>query len=234
MIICIPSYGRANAIEGKTLSLFPGATVIVRRDQLSEYSRVAVNVVPQTGSGISNARNSALDMFVSDDDVLMLDDDVKEIGEFRQGKKVPWETGSLVERIGKLFDYARSISAVAFSCSPTSNPFYSKNSKPISTNLFLIGTFSGYLKGCQVRFDETLPLKEDYDFTIKAWLDCGVALRFNNVYCDAIHYTNKGGAVETRNDQTEQRAISILLARWPRYIRLNTRRRNEVLLRLPK
>ena len=233
-LVCIPSAGRAEKVGQYTLSLFPNATLVVPPREVGAYQQATgLEVLPQKGSGVSAARNTILDTFPGHD-ILMLDDDVRELGVFVGGEKRPWNTpGEQQKEIAKLFAFTRFKRGLVFSCAPVPNAFYFSSKKPISTNLFLIGTFTGYLAKCPVRYDETMPVKEDYDFTVRVWLACGIALRFNYVYCDAVHYTNRGGAVTTRNDDTEREAISILLGRWPKYIKLNPRRQNEVLLKLP-
>jgi len=237
-LVCVISSGRAEAIRGLTLGLFPDAPVVVPPEQVADYEAAGCTAIPQSGRGVSNARNTVLDTFVGDHNVLMLDDDVRALGHFttkNNKDKVVWDTPEMrQERLGQLFDALDRARGWAFSGAPTTNAFYYNPRRPTATNLFLIGTFSGYRKGCPVRYDETLPLKEDYDFTVKVWKACGLALRFNNVWCDAIHYSNAGGCVAYRDDATEAQAIAILRERYPNWIKPHpTRGENEVVLKLP-
>ena len=44
------------------------------------------------------------------------------------------------------------------------------------------------------------------------------------------HYSNKGGAVDVRDDNEEQKNIMILKSKWGDKIRLNSKRKNEILI----
>ena len=48
------------------------------------------------------------------------------------------------------------------------------------------------------------------------------------------HYTNKGGVVEYRNPETEQKNIRRLKKKWPNFVKDNSKRDNEILIRWKK
>jgi hypothetical protein len=236
--VAILSYGRAGNV--KTLGLFPDAAICVRAEQLEEYQAAHPDneVIVQTQPGASGARNTILDTW-NDRDILMMDDDVSSIKAFvaRPGQKGKYDTVSLdgdrlVETLNKIFSSARSLGAYHWGVSPTSNPLFYNAKKPVSTNHFVNGSMTGYLAGIDIRFDLALIHKEDYDFTVQAWLRYGIVLRFNSILTNAAHRSNKGGACEYRTDETERESIRVLVEKWGDFIRPNPKRANEVILTL--
>merc|ERR1711879_784471 len=60
---------------------------------------------------------------------------------------------------------------------------------------FIIGDFF-VVDDSTVRFDETMTLKEDYDFTCAHLKKHGSVVRCQRMTVAAKHYTNSGGAVD--------------------------------------
>jgi hypothetical protein len=110
---------------------------------------------------------------------------------------------------------------------PTSNDFYAKSL--ISKNTFCIGDLL-FVKPCGIFFDDTLTLKEDYDYTLKHLTTFGHCFRFQKYMFHFEHYKNKGGAVDYRTEQEEQKNIRRLIAKWGSKIKLNPKRKNEILI----
>eukprot|EP00940_MAST-03C_sp_MAST-3C-sp2_P001969 g1969.t1 len=109
------------------------------------------------------------------------------------------------------------------------NKGFAVMSAPTSRDLFIVGDFLVIDPFSMPRFDEEMTLKEDYDFTAQHLSTYGVVMRSNRVFVKARHYKNAGGAVAVRNDETEQRNISILKRKWPGVFRDHKRRgANEV------
>jgi len=104
-------------------------------------------------------------------------------------------------------------------------------SEAISRRNFVIGDFF-VVDQSSVRFDESMTLKEDYDFTCSHIKTHGSILRLNRMTLRAKHYSNSGGAVATRDSQglEERRNIEILQRKWPRAIRKHMKRKNEVVI----
>lgn len=97
---------------------------------------------------------------------------------------------------------------------------------------FILGDFfvAEWLSSC--RFDTTMTLKEDYDFTAAHLATHGAVLRCNRLILRVKHATNAGGAVSARDDAgaKERQNIEILQRKWPGVFSLNGRRQNEVVM----
>lgn len=111
----------------------------------------------------------------------------------------------------------------------TMNKGFAMNTAPVATQLFVVGDFLVIDPTSTPRFDLSMTLKEDYDFTAQHIHRYGVATRVNRVFVQALHYKNPGGAVAVRNDEREQENIAILRDKWPGVFRAHHRRGpNEV------
>ena len=114
---------------------------------------------------------------------------------------------------------------------PTLNAALSLGAPEFSTQHFILGDFFVVeLSPC--RFDESMTLKEDYDYTCSHLQHHGHVLRCNRMFAHARHATNKGGAVAIRDSAgaKEKLNISILMKKWPGAFCLNGRRKHEVVL----
>lgn len=97
---------------------------------------------------------------------------------------------------------------------------------------FILGDFLVVDKS-NVRFDERMNLKEDYDFTCSHLKTHGSVLRCQRMTLNVKHYANSGGACTNRDKKgrEEQRNIDILMQKWPGIFSLNKKRKGEVLMR---
>lgn len=76
------------------------------------------------------------------------------------------------------------------------------------------------------RFDESITLKEDYDFTCSHLERYGSVMRCNRLCIKVTHETNPGGAVDSRDasGHKERRNIEILMKKWPGVFKLHSTR----------
>jgi hypothetical protein len=117
---------------------------------------------------------------------------------------------------------------------PTANAFFYNPEEPISFTKFCIGSFMIIRTDCDLRFDNNLTLKEDYDYTLQHIQKYGGVVRCNDILANYQHYSNKGGVVGYRTTETEQQNINYLKKKWGQMIRDNPKRPNEILLQIPK
>lgn len=113
-------------------------------------------------------------------------------------------------------------------CSPTDNPYFART--PFSTTAYILTTLCA-VEPTPLRYDTSLTLKEDYDYTMQHIEEHGGALRVNGLLITAKHYDNPGGAVDVRSASEEQQNISKLKSKWPDAIHDHPTRENEVVLR---
>lgn len=108
---------------------------------------------------------------------------------------------------------------------PVGNPGMALIREAASVDGFILGDFF-VADNSPCRFDPSMSLKEDYDFTCSHIDTHGSVLRCNRMLIGAVHETNAGGAVSERDEggHKERENIKILQRKWPGVFHLNGRR----------
>lgn len=192
------------------------------------YKAAGCAKVYETGK-LVESRNFALQhAYVNGMYCVQLSDDIKRARlNANFGNKTDVD---LDEAITELLKIAQESKYNLIGIPPTGNDFFAK-SKTV-TNAFCIGDLF-VAKPTLIRFDENLTLKEDYDYTLQHISNGGV-MRYQKFIFEFSHYTNKGGAVEYRDEEEETRNIEYLKSKWGDTIRDNPKRKNEILLKIKK
>mmetsp|Transcript_36525 Transcript_36525/g.110157 ORF Transcript_36525/g.110157 Transcript_36525/m.110157 type:complete len:198 (-) Transcript_36525:37-630(-) len=99
---------------------------------------------------------------------------------------------------------------------PSGNAALSLLCEGVSREGFILGDFFVH-DASPCRFDESMTLKEDYDFTCSHLDRHGSVLRCNRLVVHATHESNSGGAVSLRDakGKRERDNIRILMRKWP-------------------
>lgn len=115
---------------------------------------------------------------------------------------------------------------------PTANAAMAMGTPEYAYHHFILGDFF-VVDSSKCRFDNTMTLKEDYDFTCSHIKAHGSVLRCNRMFLAVKHATNGGGAVAVRDaaGSKEKYNIGILMKKWPGVFRDNPKRKNEVIMR---
>ena len=82
------------------------------------------------------------------------------------------------------------------------------------TNVFVGGPFQCFLKGNRCRYDEEIPLKEDYDMVIQQYNLERKILRVNAYHYICEQSTIKGGCAAMRNRDREEQQLRALIDKW--------------------
>lgn len=182
------------------------------------------------GGPLCEARNRALDD-AQDKGMhcLQLSDDLRRVSVAHGNTRDQVEPITLLDAVGSLAEALFEHDAHLAGAAPTANPYFSK--LRVHRSAFIVGDMVLVRAGCPLRWDEQLPLKEDYDYTCQHLARYGVVARADYLLADFLHRRNKGGAVAYRTSALEQQAIARLQAKWPGVIVPNPRRQDEVLLR---
>jgi hypothetical protein len=195
---------------------------IVGKGEKEAYEKAGFKQVVEGGSLI-DSRNLALDLADSVGAVcLQLSDD---LGKVKLGDKEI----TLQELIDYAFKFSVDHKIGLLGVNPVFNTFYQRDSV---TDGFVIGDFTMVKPNTGIRYDKAVRLKEDYDFTLQYLARFGSAKRLNNAICEFKHYSNKGGAVEYRNDDLERQTVEYLEKKWGKAIKRNTKRKQayEILI----
>lgn len=198
----------------------------VKNGESRLYMEAGCKNVIETGS-LLQSRNAALEMaFEKNKICVQLSDDLKSVTTNKNfGEKKRVDLDFAILDLVSVFEKVKGVYLMGVP--PTSNDFYAKNK--ISKNTFCIGDML-FVKPNSLRFDTALTLKEDYDYTLQHLAKYGNVFRYQKYLFEFEHYTNKGGAVQYRSNAEEQKNIRILMGKWGDKIKLNPKRKNEILI----
>jgi len=243
MKICIPTYNRFKINTLKILEEFDPKDIyiFINNYDPSEWDSVLLKYHKENGSsynyqlidtrGIPAARNFILNFFDEGEKIVMLDDDIDQILglDFNNLKKQLRPIESVKGFFEEAFSICEKYGAKLWGIYPVANAFYM--SPKMNNKGFIIGTMFGVINN-ELRFDENLKLKEDYDFTLQNIIKYKKVARFDWITIWADHYKRSGGCVEQRSadNNLEKDCCDYILNKYPKYLRRNTKRENEVLI----
>lgn len=221
--VYIPSYRRAGKV--KTLSVAPFAKLVVAESEAEEYSSVygvdsVVSIPDEVQGNIARVRNHILDNS-GDDAVCMMDDDISAFGKFRSCEEDRY--GYERERLSG-DSLARFIERNTALCQELGLHLWGVNiqaanrlyhqSEPFSLTKQVLGPFCVHVRS-KARYDEELPLKEDYDLFLQHLQRYGGVLRVNSAwYANAGSKGAVGGCAAMRDIAEEKRQFLLLQKKW--------------------
>jgi len=229
--LTVVSAGRPQNVPVMEEKIGP-ATWYVPLDELAAYMNAATRsrVEPVT-EPFPACRNVAISEGTERDlTTVQLDDDLRKFRLVLGGQAIDTTADVAIQELLEtvaLSDF--KLGGVA----PTSNPFFSNEAKPVSSHLFVPSACIAVKPNC-LTFDPSMPLKADYDYTIRQWMTYGGVCRLNLVLPEFAYATNPGGCNLYRTPALVEQANRTLIGRYPKYVRPNPRRPGEVLLRLPR
>lgn len=231
MNFAIPSYRRPRC---RTVDKYPGVVFIDRHDEAAYrdvHPDAEYHIVPDEWQGSSSRiRNYIQDWYFSrDEPVVMLDDDIHTIGWLHNtetGKGIYEKRELSFEQVDAAADQMAQCCHDAgfrmFGCNTTWQYVSYAANVPFSTHAFIGGPFLGMLPN-ELRYDERISLKNDYDIV------CQHIARYGGVWrCNMMYYsaemgcqgnTDVGGVSLERNREEEARQLDILCQKWGAWIR---------------
>lgn len=224
MIWTVPSKGRAGKVT--TLKITPFAVLFVPEYEVDDYRKchpdAEIRAVPAEVKGITKTRNWILDN-VDDNDVVMVDDDARQCGwckmhsekvEHLKLKPEVW-----LQEAQRLFDITRALNyrlwGVATQAAPRSVYPY----KPILFRSYVTASCCGICRESGIRFDESFPVKEDYEMNLRCVVEDGGVVAARHLYWSNSHWHDDGGCKDYRTQKMEKDAIDRLKKKYPSMVR---------------
>lgn len=219
----IPSYRKDKV---KTLRIVPWATVYVAESEAERYREnnpgADIQTVPDNVQGnVSRIRNYILDKCFSDgyDAVCIMDDDINRFCTF--------ENDTVLHRHGKdnipVTDFAAFLEHYTLLCHEFGFKLWGVNQNkdrqsyaqylPFSTKACVLGPFSVHLSN-PIRYDERLPLKEDYDISLQHLNRYRGVMRVNAYHYECDQANATGGCAAIRNREREREQMELLRRKW--------------------
>ncbi len=222
-----PSYKRPKV---ETLDYLPFCKVWVCETEAEAYRKAnpgrESNIVPcKKGiqGNVSRIRNHILDTEFQNgaDVVVIIDDDMRKIGyhESEPGNRFGYTQNTLPAE-----DFLNFVERYSLLCEGFGFKMWGINinfdarsyaqQTPFSTLSFIGGPFACFLRGNECRYDEELPLKEDYDMTLQNCNKYRGCLRVNKYHYVVKQAEQAGGCATYRNYAREEQQLHALRKKW--------------------
>ena len=212
-LIASPSWMRARTAF--THEYFEDVNYVVCKSQAEGYRERGLNVweCPDSAQGnLCRVRNWILDN-TKIKNVLIIDDDFSALGFYDGHIKLKFSSAEAIEVIESYFDLANQLGVKFWGVNCSSDKGVYSEHKPFSFNNYIGGPFQAFIN-CPLRYDEALPLKEDYDMTLQVMNRYRKALRVNHLHYMVKQHTNKGGCASYRTVKKEQEQFKLLEKKW--------------------
>jgi len=227
MLVAIPSKGRAGKV--KSTKVLPSATLFVPEDEVTGYRACGDEMivgVPLKIKGITQTRNWILKQTI-DPWVVFVDDDVMRQGWIRLKHRTAKHTSLTepvwIEEWKKLFWLTEQLGLRIWGLNTDGAVRSVYPWRPFIFHTYVTASCMGLLTRSGLRFDESFPVKEDYELNLRCLKEDGGVLGCRYLYWRNSHWGDKGGCKDYRTQAMEEDCIQRLIERYPGYIRQVTR-----------
>lgn len=252
----IPSYKRSSLLPYKTLALLSRFQVpiqdvyifIVQEDYMN-YT-VSLHYYIEQGLhleigplGLNHMRNHIRMYFPEGCELIQLDDDIDDLYQMEEdptieneksSKRYPLRLLSIQEFhtfIQKGFSYLKENHLHIFGIYPVRNGYFMKDLPEITTDLrFCVGVFWGCINQQNSNLILKLEEKEDFERTLRYYIQDKGVLRFNRIVPKTKYYKNSGGMQARPYSRIESSKISCdyLLTHFQPYCKLYTSKKSGI------
>jgi len=226
MIIAVPSKGRAGIT--KTDIILPSATFFVPKSEVADYLNAGVKKVVGVDDdvkGITKTRNWILNN-VNERRVVMVDDDVKTQGyrklNERNSKHIHGNEEFWLKECRKLFDITEQMDYRIWGVATVSSLMSVYPYRPFQFKGYITASFMGIVNDGRTMFDESFPVKEDYELNLRCMKEDGGVVCARYLYWENEHWETEGGCKEYRTDDMEKEMIAKLQQMYPNWVRQKT------------
>lgn len=222
--ISCPSYKRPKV---ETLDYISSCKVWVAEREYDDYIKAnkghesnIISVPNEVQGNLCRIRNYILDNELEENDVvLIIDDDLQNIGRFEPMgmygyNDVILDEDEVYEMLEHYSILCKDFGFYYWGVMCNKDALSYRHTTPFSTVSYIGGPFQVFLHGNVLRYDERLPLKEDYDMTLQ---NCNLyrgCLRVNKYHYTAKQSKQKGGCATYRNYQREEEQLKLLQKKW--------------------
>lgn len=222
VIVCCPSYRRPKV---ETLDYLPFCRVYVDHNEALAYreKNPGADIVscPEGIQGnLCRVRNYMLDREFKDgaDVVCIIDDDMRLVSRYEpEGfygyNRIPVTQSEFVPMIQEYSRLCREWGFYFWGINCNFDPLSYKHYTPFSTVAYIGGPFQVHLNN-PIRYDESLPLKEDYDISLQHCCRNRGVLRVNKYHYLAKQATQIGGCATYRTNDREKEQFALLQRKW--------------------
>lgn len=214
-----PSYKRP--YKSTTQKLYPFVKLVVMESEAEEYRKNGNDIVvcPDGAQGnLCRVRNWILDNPAMDfDAVVIMDDDFSGLKRTSDNNREMLFADEVEEFCENAAIMTEDCGFAFFGVNPDKSKGGYREHTPLSMLKYIRGPFQGFIKidgKYPLRYDENLPLKEDYDMTLQAIYWFGGCLRFNFMSYDVKQAEQAGGCATYRTSEREKEQFEMLQRKW--------------------
>jgi hypothetical protein len=212
--VAIRSYKRAGQV--KTAAVVPFAWIYVPESQAadyrSHYGDVVVAIPDPTDGNLGRKNNAILDRSPKPW-TLILDDDISRIGMWEGGTRHVIGPDQLAAVIIHHFEIAEAAGVRMWGINQSHDATCYRACCPFNLLAPILGPFVGHLSP-ELRYDETVGGKDDYDFWLLNIRAYHRTLRANKYFYLHGHGIGQGGFVASRTAAAEISGVNRLVAKW--------------------
>lgn len=221
-----PSYKRP-VVE--TLKYLPFCKIWVDNKEAEEYKKAnkgfednIISVPEGIQGNVSRIRNYILEEEFKRgiDVVCIIDDDMKGIYRFEKKKESNFGYEKHLVKADEFMDFLENYSILCeelgfklWGINLNGDKLSYRHYAPFSFNSCILGPFSCHLRN-NIRYDESLPLKEDYDISLQHLNKYRGILRINKYHYICKQSTNTGGCATYRNLDREIAQLKKFQKKW--------------------
>jgi|TARA_B110000116_G_scaffold266119_1_gene276357 hypothetical protein len=221
LIVIAPTYRRASSAI--THKILPCVVYAAHGFEIEDYRQKGHKVIAlpdNTMGNIARVRNWLIEYALEkkQDRLLLVDDDLISVQEFYDSGPRPKKLigKSLKQRIESCFDLSEQWGTALWGINCVSEKGGFKEYTPFSLKRYCSASFHGMLLSRigSIRYDEDLPLKEDYDLCLQLLNRDRKTLRVNSLSMTKNDHKNEGGCAMYRNTKKEAQQMKALVRKW--------------------
>ena len=211
--VYIPSKGRAGKVT--THHLFLESVIVCPESEKKLYMEYHDEVVGVSDDvkGITATRNWILNN-MKDEWSVQVDDDARSFHKYEDGNLVKFVDKERIDSfIDTMFVMTEDVGFKVWGLAMAADYKFYRPFAPFSTQGVIGANIIGIIKN-ELRFDERLRVKEDYDYSMQHIYKYGGVLRTHKFGIDVAHLLNEGGCVGYRTKDVEMEAYKTLLKKY--------------------
>ena len=238
--VFIISYKRAGKITSD--GVFKNAYIVIPKSQEEDYKKHSYKngcellVIPDEADGnIVRKRNWILDNFSGN--IIIVDDDYDYLGYHEGGKtNIKMNVDHIEEFLENGCIMCRDLGTVMWGVNVNTDPMCYREYSPFSLISPTLGPFQAFCDlPKNIRYDERVYLKEDYDICLQVIRKYGKILRFNKFHYSVDHMELDGGVVSYRTIEKELEHNRRLQKKWGKdIVKFNMEKSINPIIKVPK
>ena len=216
--IFAPSYKRSTGCF--TQKYITKCVYVVAESEAESYlnENHKILVAPDKFQGnLCRIRNWILDNSPTKN-VLLLDDDISVFRRYERNISNDITEAHFYEFLENAFDMAKQSGARFWGVNCVDDKGSYRENTPFSFNAYIGGPFQAHILEHEIRYDESLPLKEDFDMTLQQLDRYRRVMRFNYIHYFAKMHSNTGGCASYRTLERERKNLELLIKKWGSHI----------------